>query len=200
MVALGIELAIALTSTIVCGFTVGTAPYFPIELSRMLATSRLTEWTFRVLLFTILYQQWAVITWLRLITWWCVFAVGLFDDVRFYKTHMAAVWSMALCIGVQCVLADNWAVRLAVYGVAMCLFVLRTLIKWLAVELLEPCDYVPISHAHLYVQATSRFVHQHRVSQHIMFTGKPSHPLTLRVFQVAGVMQWIALYLFVLCI
>jgi hypothetical protein len=155
----------------------GKRPYFPIEVSRMLASGVWAQRTFQVgVLFAFflygLESKWHAIALV------CCAGVSVFDDVTYWALHMAWCGGMALAVFLHA-LGDSW--RLTVFFCALIVYGVRMAAKGWVLIVLE--------------QATG-LEDAVRKSKAIMYTGVVRHPWTLVVFQGAGVVQWIVFLLF----
>lgn len=159
------------------------APYFPIEISRMIAQSTIAS---IVLFFGMLASFFFTPIWHRASQspafYVClagIFFVVVFDDVRFYALHM---------LGVFLVLSGH-ALRSyetqqsSIFFAAFFLWFFRILLKGFAVWRFESAP-------------SSR--HARDLGQKIMFEGHSacSKPhLTMPVFKLAGALQWVVFWL-----
>lgn len=175
-------LFISVVSTLFTGaFIDKSAPYFPIEISRT-ATGPTSRWIFSIGLtasiVTLCFEspnpkKYALL---------CVGVVLLAwvnDEVsRFW--HMMGVFLLFL----GSVLAVDWRVAWSPLLCVAGLWVARILMK-----------AIPV----IFLEGTTHGIWDWRgavdESIRIMYTGEVYHPLTLRLFEAAGVMQWIVLWL-----
>lgn len=150
-------------------------PYFPIEFSRILASSNMAYWSFIVGLFCITpFLNW---TSYMIAAWLAVFGIAVFDDKQYWLVHM-------LFVGVLMAIAFFKALQhsntLYVFLMAMCLYFGRLVLKVGALYFLEhvgPSDWK-------------------QMSLRIMFGYvKNMQPGTRMAFQLGGVLQWIVLWM-----
>jgi hypothetical protein len=165
----------------------GNLPYFPIEISRAAADGGpAASFAFKVgFLFgpplllllglspSISLYTFAAYIGLQFITF--------FDDVQHWRVHMFGVMLMSLGAGAHIVFEKGGHINLLV--VAAVVWLLRLALKFLVVVWIEQ---EPIA------QAGAK-------GMYIMYTGRCKEPqVTLSVFRLCGVLQWIAFGL-ILC-
>ncbi len=155
------------------------APYFPIELSRLLATGVYAEWTFRlgllVLLAAHVHEPWV------LAAGACVLGVSLFDDARYFVAHMVCVYAMIALVGVR---ALRSPATLHVFGVAVALYAVRIGLKALALAAYEDMP-VPWTVGAFVSRAQDVMLGQHAMQS----------AMTRLAFQAGGVIQWMVFLL-----
>lgn len=158
-----------IASTLLAGILDGKAPYFPIEISRVLATCP-TAWRVFVMGFVVLVPW--IPDWWSGLAWLCVMGIAIMDDERYWGLHMTFLGFLGCTILAKC---RNIPVSWPFLALAIGLYILRIVLKGLACLLFER---IPIQS--LLAKAMV-----------IMLTGKTKSTLTLLIFQLGGVLQWI---------
>jgi hypothetical protein len=139
-------------------------PYFPCEVSRLLATGDWALRTFQVgVVFVGLVYGWQSV-W-HALAMACCLGLSVFDDVRHWLLHMMWVWGMIASVILQAV-GEPW--RAAIVTLALGLYGLRVVVRAVALFYL---DGVPIRRLLPHAQA-------------VMYTGKTKHPWTLYAFRL----------------
>ncbi len=158
-----------------------TLPYFPIEVSRMLATGVWATRTFQAYLaLVLLYYTYYFNAW-HLAIGACVVGISVFDDKHYYEIHMAFVVAM---IGLVVARVYNSPDKLLVVGSAIALYTLRMAMKGAAVLVQE--RHGPSLG---FVGVVSR-------AQQLMMDGKGATPETLVILMLGGVLQYLTFVLF----
>lgn len=153
----------------------GSLPYFPIEVSRLAASSMRSAWIFRIgsiLSSLVLFYEKGL--WEHLVACFGFVLLAWFDDTHHYVMHVVGVVVMLL----GAIPLVSWRVQLC----AMILFVARILMKCVMV----------ISKESLF---QPRLVFDQLRS--IMLFGTSSED-TLMVFRVTGALQWVVFYLYLI--
>ena len=163
-----------------------TLPYFPIEISRTAASCSMSKTILQIGFLTCAlsyalmekkkYQLDVGLILLGMVV------LSLFDDVQYFRLHMTGVF--LLFVGVTCnVCQKQGSWMLLLY--AIFIYGLRIAMKGLVIAIYEQPDASSFIH---YIQATG---HTH---MQIMYEGAKvcKHPeITIPVFQIGGVMQWV---------
>jgi hypothetical protein len=158
-----------------------TLPYFPIEISRMLATGIWATRTFQVYLgLVLLYYMYYFNVW-HLAIGACVVGISIFDDKQYYEIHMAFVAAM---IGLVVARVYDSPDKLVVVGSALALYGLRLAIKGTAVLVQERAG--PGLGLLGLISRT----------QQMMMDGQGATPATLVLLKLGGVIQWLVFALF----
>lgn len=176
-------LALTILATLVAGALVDrSAPYFPIEISRT-ATGRLSSWVFRLgLTASVASLLLESDDWLR----YACSALGVLllawiDDETSHTWHMAGV--VMLGVGALFSVVTHWSRASAVMlACAAGVWTVRLVMKWAAVAWIEKGGRAPLDFAGI-----------GKTAMHIMYTGHVVDSMTLHIFRVAGVLQWVAL-------
>ncbi len=159
---------------------IAALPYFPIEVSRMLASGVGATRVFQayVVAVTLYYGYY---NWWHLAMGVCVLGVSLFDDVSHYAVHMGCVGAM-----VALVVARTWRepARLSVVVSALALYVVRIGIKVVAVLVQDRA------------QPWAGVVALEMRVQQLMFDARGATPETLVLLRLGGVLQIIVFLLF----
>jgi len=171
-----------ITTAITAVFHDKSVPYYPIEISRT-ATGPISRWIFSIgLTASVLMllaehptpRKYALsVAGILLLAW--------VDDVTSRFWHMMGV--VLLFIG--SVIIVKWSVAWVPLLCGAGIYASRIIIKGLAVTFLEKTTQGLFD----WRGATSESIR-------IMYTGHVKEELTLRLFEVTGVMQWILLWLF----
>lgn len=177
-----ISILISVISTIICGvFIDKSAPYFPIEISRT-ATGPISRWIFAVGLtvsvLSLLVETTEPKRYIIIILG--ILMLAWVDDVTSHIIHMLGV----LLVGVGSFFAVPLQKTWVVLFCATALFVFRLGMKCMAVVFIEKTT-----------KGIFDFQGMKEMCMAIMYTGKTKNVLTLRLFQAAGIMQWILLWL-----
>jgi hypothetical protein len=168
-------LASTIAASLVLDNGLVTLPYFPIEISRMLATG---PWASRVFL-----------TYVALFTAYCgasnpwhlsmgllVLGVGLFDDVHHRAIHMGCVYALIVLVAWRVWLLSPD--KLGVVGCAILLYACRIAMKIIAVWVQDRADL-----------PDGMVAFHDRVLQ-LMMDGKGATPETMIMLMVGGLLQW----------
>lgn len=168
---------------IVAGWVRQKAPYYPIEISRIVASDPHVALFFRWALFVLpllayffplhpsIYSPllWLAYGALQLITFW--------DDVDYYGVHMAGVLLLGLSFGAYTIVRATHEHMLLII-LALLMWLLRLVLKGACVYFIEDNGDV------------------WACSQNIMYKGECRYPeSTLFMFKVAGVMQWMVFFI-----
>ena len=156
-----------------------SVPYFPIEISRTAASGPLALGTFRIGIGSlILSLVWTGhVTHITLGLWVCLSTVALFDDVSNW-THMVGVAGIFLHMALQALSNEP----LPILG-ALVIYCLRFALDMVTLIVYEDCPLSP-----------TQLAAKHK---EIMYNGAPAckrPDVTLQVYRLGGVMQWIAFY------
>lgn len=169
-------------STIICGVWIDkSAPYFPIEISRT-ATGPISKWVFSIgLTISVL----CLLAETKDTKRYIIIIIGILvlawvDDVTSHVIHMLGVLLVGLGSFYAVPLEKTWVVLFC----ATALFVFRLGMKCMAVIFIEKTT-----------KGIFDFQGMKQMCMDIMYTGKTQSVLTLRLFQAAGIMQWIILWL-----
>ena len=173
---------VSVISTVICGvFIDKSAPYFPIEISRT-ATGPISRWVFAIGLtlsvLSLLVETTEPKRYIIIIIG--ILMLAWVDDVTSHIIHMLGVLLVGIGSFVAVPLQKTWVVLFC----AVALFVFRLGMKCMAVVFIEKT-----------VKGVFDFEGMKIVCMEIMYTGKTRSILTLRLFQAAGIMQWIVLWL-----
>lgn len=145
-------------------------PYFPCEISRLLASGDWALRTFQVgVVFVGLVYGWQSV-W-HALAMACCLALSVFDDVRHWALHMVWVGAMVTSVSLHA-LNEPWRISIIMLAIGfymLCVLIRMATLFWL--------DGVPLL----------RLLHR---GQEIMYTGKTQHPLTLHAFRLGGLFQW----------
>ncbi len=168
---------------IVIMFNVATPPYFPIEISRCIASNeRATNmffWGFIISAFVVAGGEMRHSTTTdahKLVLYVLLFAlffIGYYDDVDHWFMHMLGV----ALLGATAVCAAYMQNRWFVLGLAAVLYGMRIVIKSVAVVMYESSAGVTVK------QVAD-------ISFRIMYTGQCDAWQTKVAFQLGGVLQW----------
>lgn len=151
------------------------APYFPIEISRILASGPHAYWSFVLpVLFIVPFIPFNMYTFT---SWLCILGIAAIDDKTSWSLHMLFVAGLMIIATIKAIaLRDN----LFILCMAFSLYGARIVFKVAAVFLFH---HAPMSRAK-------------DVCMQIMFgTIQPANQATLLAFQLGGVLQWIVLAL-----
>lgn len=178
MFSASLLLLLSITYTLLMGLAFDPpAPYFPIEISRVLATGPHAYWSFIVT--TLLLFPWVPHTWSAMTSWACVLGIGIVDDKTSWLVHMLFVAGIFVAATAAAMSSRE---HLFILCVAACLYMARLVFKAGAVALFE-------------LQSWSLAAIKDR-SMHIMYgTAVCKSQATLLVFQLGGVLQWVVLWL-----
>ncbi len=158
-----------------------TLPYFPIEISRQLATGHHAANVFLCILIIIAFVYGYSDPW-RLLACVCTFGVVAVPDNVSWLGHMACVWTLLGLVAVRTVWLAATASIVPVV-VALALYAVRILIKVAALNYWEGIALLDVKR--LFTR-----------SQEIMTNDRPTqHEWVLLAFQLGGVIQWTAFLL-----
>lgn len=151
-------------------------PYFPIEISRILASGPHAYWSFVIPVIACLpivpHNLYALLSWI------CIVGIAVVDDKTSWQLHMLFVAGL---MSVAVIKAFASQEQLFIIGMAFFLYAIRIVFKVAAVLL-------------FYNAKTLSDVKD--VSIQIMFgTIQPANSAMLLAFQLGGVLQWIVLVL-----
>jgi hypothetical protein len=149
----------------------GSVPYFPIEISRTAASGRYGY--FGLCLGTIVfcpYIQGRADGW---ISWIGLLILALVDDKMSWNVHMLGVFIMLFGVALS-------NVNLTLLFLLGLLFFSRVVIRFIVVSAYE-VNHVTI---HNIIQK----------NKEIMYSGKCAYPITLLVFKLSGVLQWVCFW------
>lgn len=176
----------------------GSVPYFPIEVSRTIASGPLPTLVFRLGVWSLgLSLCWTrTLTWNTAALWLSVVWIAEFDDVRHWALHMMGVGMLFAACTFSSVQHRGTAALLPL-GAAFTIYVLRILLK-LAAVLLFLVEEWPMSNG----TPSTTLVNVGRVgfdkSMDIMYRGAVACPRSyehvLPMFKLGGVLQWAAFY------
>ena len=163
-------------------------PYFPIELSRILASGPAAEWTFRgglvalVLLHAAEEGAWFLLGALA------VLGISVFDDVQWYALHMTCLWAAFAAVGWR-VWAESE--RLYYFLGALLLYGLRLVLVVPAVAWFEMDDVwwreEPATWERDFQTASALWHHKQALAYG---TATPKSVWTRRALQLGGLIQW----------
>jgi hypothetical protein len=151
----------------------GKVPYFPIEVSRLLASGWAAWSTFVFGLAYIGIKLFIFGPWKLLPTWFCIVGIAVFDDVSNWALHMTFVGLMAGTIVIRSIMSPQ---RLFVILCAAFVYASRLVLKLGAMVVLEG-------------EWTTAY------GLEIMYTGQTKSPHTLLIFRVCGVLQWVSFWM-----
>lgn len=162
-------------------------PYWPIEVSRMAASGWLASRVFVAGAVTLGVTMYMVdsLSAMNAAVWAAIVVIAVFDDIAYYKTHMAGVALLGV-IGIAGIRGKPEATLPLV--AAIMLWGFRLVLKVGAVLAYEP--------VHTFVQAG-------QLAQRIMMTGPAAcanAKNTMPAFFIGGVLQWVVFYVLSLCI
>lgn len=176
-------------ATVSCGVWVDkSTPYFPIEISRT-ATGPVALRVFQIgvsLCTGVLWFESETST--PIWPWLGLLLLAWVDDVTSWSIHMLGVAIMALGTARMVF----WYQPHEHIAIVMCCGVLwfaRLLMKWIAVVALEHKQLLWDHRTwHTFTRVTQDM-------KRIMYNGDATHPLTIYVFRITGVMQWLVFLL-----
>jgi hypothetical protein len=154
-----------------------SVPYFPIEVSRVLASTSYAYWSFigGVASFILFHTP---LTFHFVTAWLFTLGIGIIDDNTSWKLHMLFVLGLFLTTLHKAFMSSN---NLYMCAMACCLYAARIVFKFGAVILFH-------HNATIYNAG--------EISLQIMFgIIKPENEATLFAFQLGGVLQWIVLFI-----
>ena len=141
-------------------------PYFPIEISRAMASSKEALLVIRV---TSPFLWFLCQNWYDRAAWACFLVVAFFDDVNYWVPHMIGVAGMA-AVTARLVLGTDGTL----FWIAAALYAFRAALRYASVWLVEG---VPPARVHQRVREIER-------------TGYTPSPFVLNAFRVSGFIQW----------
>lgn len=157
-----------------------TLPYFPIEFSRILASSNKAYWSFLVgllgILLTVLNYSspWQVCAWL------IVMGIAIFDDRQFWLLHMLLVGCLLSLVLAKAMGGSTNQIYLLC--MAMCLYAARLVFKVGALYFLEGVALIDCKEVTLQIMFGTR-------------SAARLHNGTVVAFQLGGLLQWIVLWM-----
>lgn len=159
-------ITVTVVVTWICAYFDGSAPYFPIEISRT-ACGRLSRWP---LLVGASAAYACVETWPETISWAGLFLLAAVTDTMSWGVHMLGVAIMAAGAAIQ--FRHEAAFLIAVGG----LFAARVVAKFIVVWWAELGGELDVGKIALTVR-------------NVMLSGKASHT-TLTIMKLTGMIQW----------
>ena len=189
MTAAKIHLLVTIVvQTLVClKDPVSTLPYFPIEISRIAASSRVGKFVFQVgvatLIFTLLLSS--EFNGTTLFLYFALMLIAYFDDVNNWGLHMLGVGLLFL-VGVYHLYNEGSSVLRPIL-VATLIYFTRLLVKMVVM-----CD---CTQYHLFLIDSEFRSSIFRQALQIMYHGS-SDPVIITTFKLCGVLQWLSFYVF----
>jgi hypothetical protein len=154
-------------------------PYFPIEVSRILASSESAYWSFFVGLLIILFTSLDYSSPWQVCAWLIVMGIAIFDDRQFWLLHMLLVGCLLALVLAKAMGSTN---QIYLLCMAMCLYAIRLVFKVGALYFLEGVALSDCKEAALQIMFGSR-------------SAARLHSGTVVAFQLGGLLQWIVLWM-----
>jgi hypothetical protein len=188
-----ILITILLTQIVALLSNDSTLPYFPIEISRTVASSFWSKTVFTIGILSLSFYLSETLSLFPLWSGLCI--VAIFDDFHYWYLHMFG--ALSLFPGALFhVLIKNGTIpqlKMATFACAVSIYVLRLVLKFIIIFVVEldisVFQMMDISYWELVISR----------AKYIMYNGS-TNKVTLAVFRVAGVMQWLVFYLLYHCI
>ena len=177
-------------------FTQSNPPYFPIEISRCIASNKESTIIFLTTVLTAAITSVFIdrITWNPsiLLIFSGLIVLGAADDVSYWLLHMIGVGMVMIGI-----VWNNS--RYTLFGIAIVLYFTRIIIKCYALYQWEIHEYKKdVLRFPINILGYPEIMKKKAFD--IMYTGKTEHPNTLKAFQYGGgVLQWIVFLLLSFC-
>jgi hypothetical protein len=163
----------------------GRVPYFPIEISRTIATDPTAGFVFRSGIASVLGTMWFtnVLTKQTFALWVSLMVIAFFDDNKYWWTHMLGV-AMLMIVSTYRV-KEKGEEALVILTASFALFVFRILMKIVVVMMWE------LPHLH----NESRFIDSVIGAYDGVMTATHRSAKSLLMFKLGGVLQWVVFWL-----
>ena len=194
MEVLKTQLLVTVILTQIASLYFGDVPYFPIEVSRTAASSKLGLFVFRVGMcssITSLLFYYRVLAYNHFFAWVSLVTIAVFDDIKWPAMHVVGLVMLATSGTIAAYTANNGAYLVCL---AALLTIIRLAVRGLAILKYESND-VDVYEDRMWSlkRLVYRCILAFRRSAHIMKTGQTEQKVLIW-FRVSGVLQWVTFF------